>query len=254
MSDTRAEAQLEGAHYLIESLRSDIRKLKAEMDAATEHMACGHLQADWVDLCAPSESCGPRMGCHTCAEIQAAHSAGYLEGTTDCSTEKKEYDDMRILAVRASSAGAMREAAAKILDPYGVTDSDIRRVAKEIRNLPLPAPQQKFLDSQLAKARAVPTAIIVYLRNCSAELRKNADARRDSAKCMGEATAEDLQAAQGIAEKMANRKLPRSTVKAARQSAEIDGRIAAKYEAEATQLEQWTAQLEAASLGEGTDG
>lgn len=107
---------------------------------------------------------------------------------------------------------------------------------------------RKFTQEELDEARAVPMAINAYLLHRAAELRKNAAARRDAAKCMDDvATAEDLLAAHGIAEKMANRKLPRSTVKNVRQSAEIDERIAAKYEAEAMQLEQWATSVEGAS-------
>lgn len=81
MSDTRAEAQLEGAHHLIESLRSDIRKLKVEMDAATERMSCGHLKGDLVDGAHTPHSgdinhrcqsdCLPDY-CRSCTEIAAA--------------------------------------------------------------------------------------------------------------------------------------------------------------------------------------
>lgn len=82
-----------------------------------------------------------------------------------------------------------------------------------------------------------------WLRNEANELLKQAKGRRDMQANGQNATQADLDAGHRLAEKMMGRKLPRTSVEKSKQDAAVQGRIADKLEAEASQLSVWADSL-----------
>ena len=84
-----------------------------------------------------------------------------------------------------------------------------------------------------------------WLQNQADERMKQAIGRRDGAKMMANATAEDLRSAKALAEKMSGHKLPgvSTDVESSKRDATIQDRIAEKLDAEARQLSAWADYL-----------
>jgi hypothetical protein len=87
--------------------------------------------------------------------------------------------------------------------------------------------------------------LVEWLEQEAEEQMKSVTARREMRDTFKDITAPELRASQRIAEQMAGRKLPKTTVKQAHVSAQIHARIAVKIEAEAIQLSKWADLLRA---------